>query len=114
MSKFASERDEPRDLHGFEEVLEAARVDSLSPEDMDNYQDMLDAVKIEARKADLYDRQQAEARAAEAEARGEARGEARAEARTKAEMAKALKELGVKPDTISRASGLSKEEIAAL
>ena len=51
MSKFASERDEPRDLHGFEEVLEAARVDSLSPEDMDNYQDMLDAVKIEARKA---------------------------------------------------------------
>ena len=63
MSKFASERDEPRDLHGFEEVLEAARVDTLSPEDMDNYQDMLDAVKIEARKADLYDRQQAEARA---------------------------------------------------
>ena len=43
---------------------------------------------------------------AEAEARGEAKG--------KTEMAKALKELGVPADKISKASGLTTELIAAL
>ena len=69
MSKFANERDEPIDLHGFEEVLEAARVDSLSLEDMDNYQDMLTAVKNEIRSAHQYDIIQAEARGAAEEKR---------------------------------------------
>ena len=51
---------------------------------------------------------------AEGETIGEARGEARGEAKGKTEMAKALKELGVPADKISKASGLSTELIAAL
>lgn len=51
ISKFAAEREVPRELHGFEGVLEAARIDNLSPEDMDNYQNMLAAVKNEIRAA---------------------------------------------------------------
>ena len=95
MSKFANERDMPGDMHGFEAVLEAARVDCLSPEEMDNYQDMLTAVKNEIRSAHLYDIQQAEVRG-------------------KAEVAKALKSLDVPADTIAKASGLSLDEIAKL
>ena len=95
MSKFANERDEPVDMHGFESVLEASRVDSLSSEDMDNYQDMLTAVKNEIRSAHLYDIQQAEARA-------------------RAEMAKAFKALDVPAETIAKATGISLEEIANL
>ena len=99
MSKFATERAEPKELHGFEDVLDAARVDCLSPEEMDNYQDMLDAVRYENRMADLYEKQQAEARG---------------EAKEKVKMAKALKSLDVPVDTISQASGLSIEVIKAL
>ena len=103
MSKFAVERAEPGDLHGFEGVLDAARVDCLSPEEMDNYQYMLDAVKNEIRSAHQYDISQAEAR-----------GEARGEARVRAQMAKALKNLEIPEDKIVLASGLSPEEVAAL
>lgn len=103
MSKFASERAEPKDLHGFEGVLDAARVDCLSPEEMDNYQDMLTAVKNEIRSAHQYDISQAEAR-----------GEARGEVREKVKIVKALKSLDVPADKISQASGLSLEEIAKL
>lgn len=42
---------------------------------------------------------------------GEAKGKAEGRAEGKAEMAKALKELGVPADKISRASGLTPEEI---
>ena len=95
MSKFANEREEPVDMHGFEDVLEASRVDSLSAEEMDNYQDMLTAVKNEIRSAHLYDIQQAKAE-------------------EKLEMAKAFKALDVPAETIAKASGLSLEEIARL
>lgn len=47
-------------------------------------------------------------------AEGETIGEARGEAKGKTEMAKALKELGVPADKISKASGLTIELIAAL
>ena len=99
MSKFANERNIPGDLHGFEAVLEAARVDCLSAEEMDNYQDMLTAVKNEIRSAHLYEIKQAEARGKEEE---------------RIEMAKAFKSLGVPADTIAKASGLSLDEIAKL
>lgn len=103
MSKFASERDEPRDLHGFEDVLEAARVDSLSQEDMDSYQDMLDAVKREARMADLYDRQQAEARMAEAKAEAKAEGAREKQIEIALRM---VKEFGQSPDKAAEMTGL--------
>ena len=111
MSKFANERAEPGDLHGFEDVLDAARVDCLSPEEMDNYQYMLDAVKNEIRSAHQYDIRQAEARG-RAEGKAEGRVEGRAEG--KVEMAKALRTLGIPDDKIAQASGLSLEEVAAL
>ena len=41
-------------------------------------------------------------------------GEARGEARARESMAKKLKELGIKPEDIAKASGLSVEEVAAL
>ena len=47
----------------------------------------------------------------EGEAKGKAEGKAEGRAEGKAEMAKALKELGVPADKISRASGLTPEEI---
>ena len=78
----------------FDRVVEAARLKKVPEnEQMDYFKAMIsDDERLEY----------GEDRYAEGKAEG------------KAEMAKALKELGVKPDTISRASGLSKEEIAAL
>ena len=115
MSKFAKESDVPVDLHGFEDVLEAARIDKLSPEDMDNYQDMLTAVKNEVRSARLYDLQQARKKG---EAIGEARGEARGVAKEKVEsarrIARAMRENGLEVDLITKCTGLPAEEIAAL
>ena len=61
------------------------------------------------------DRQEIYAQAkAEGKAEGLSEGEARGEAKGKAEMAKALKALGIHVDTITQASGLSPEEIAKL
>ena len=74
-------------------------MDCLSPEEMDNYQDMLTAVKNEIRSAHQYDISQAEARG-------------RAEER--AIIAKAMKDLEIPSEKISKASGLSLEEIEAL
>ena len=51
---------------------------------------------------------------AQAKAEGLAEGEAKGEAKGKAEMAKVLKTLDVSADKISKASGLSLEEIASL
>ena len=105
----------PKDLHGFEGVLEAARVDQLSPEDMDNYQDMLTAVKNEMRSARLYDLQQARKKGkAEGEAIGEARGEAKGRVEERSIIAKAMKDLDIPIEKISQASGLSLDEIAKL
>ena len=107
MSKFASERDEPRDLHGFEDVLEAARVDSLSPEEMDNYQDMLTAVKNEIRSAHLYDISQAEAR-------GEARGKAEGAREKQIEIAlRMVNEFGQSPDMAAEMTGLKVSDFIA-
>lgn len=103
ISKFAAEREVPRELHGFEGVLEAARIDNLSPEDMDNYQNMLAAVKNEIRAARLYELSQAR----------EA-GKAEGKAEERATIAKALKDLDLSPDLIAQASGLSIEEVSAL
>ena len=111
MSKFANERDEPSDLHGFEGVLEAARVDSLSREDMDNYQDMLTAVKNEIRSAHLYDISQAETRG-KAEGIAQGRKEGLKESRT--QIARAMLLDGQPAETVSKYTGLSADEIKAL
>ena len=95
MSNFADESDVPVDLHGFEEVLDAARVDSLSPEDMERYNDMVAAIENERRSADLFHYN-----------RGKEDG--------KEEAARAMLADNMPIESIVKYTGLTPEEIAAL
>ena len=95
MSNFADESDVPVNLHGFEEVLDADRVDSLSQEDMERYNDMFAAIENERCSADLFHYN-------------------RGKADEKAAMAKRLRDMGIPVSNIAQASGLTPEEIAAL
>ena len=98
MANFADERDLPGDLHGFEEVLEASRFDTLSPEDMTIYE--LNAAKEhELLSSNMYQYNKGLQEGMEKERLSNARN---------------LKALGVEPDIICQATGLSAEEVAAL
>ncbi|MBQ6556547.1 MAG: hypothetical protein IJL86_03270, partial [Bacteroidales bacterium] len=98
MANFADERDLPGDLHGFEEVLEASRFDTLSPEDMTIYE--LNAAKEhELLSSNMYQYNKGLQEGMEKERLSNARK---------------LKALGVDPDIICEATGLSEEQVADL
>lgn len=102
MSKFADERDLPGDLHGFEEVLEAARIDALSQEDMTIYE--LNAAKEhELLSSNMYQYN-----------RGLKEGMEKGMEKERLSTAKNLKALGVEQDIICQATGLSEEQVAGL
>jgi predicted transposase/invertase (TIGR01784 family) len=106
MANFADERDLPGDLHGFEEVLEASRFDTLSPEDMTIYE--LNAAKEhELLSSNMYQYNKGLQEGME-------KGIEKGIEKERLSNARKLKALGVDPDIICQATGLSAEEVAAL
>ena len=110
MANFADERDLPGDLHGFEEVLEASRFDTLSPEDMTIYE--LNAAKEhELLSSNMY---QYNKGLQEGMEKGMEKGIEQGIEKERLSNARKFKALGIKPDIICQATGLSAEEVAAL
>lgn len=110
MSNFADEKDLPGDLHGFEDVLEASRVDTLSQEDMTIYE--LNAAKEhELLSSNMY---QYNRGLQEGMEKGFEKGIEKGVEQERLSTARKFKALGVKPDIICQATGLSAEEVSAL
>ena len=110
MANFADERDLPGDLHGFEEVLEASRFDTLSPEDMTIYE--LNAAKEhELLSSNMY---QYNKGLQEGMEKGIKQGIEKGIEQERLSNARKFKALGIDPDIICQATGLSAEEVAAL
>ena len=100
MANFADERDLPGDLHGFEEVLEASRFDELNA-----------AKEHELLSSNMY---QYNKGLQEGMEKGIKQGIEKGMEKERLSNARKFKALGVDPDIICEATGLSAEQVADL
>ena len=99
---FADETPIPADLHGFDDVVGDAKLDGLSENEQKDY--------TEAMLEDYI--RYTETLAAREE--GEAEGEAKGRAEGRAEVARNMLAMGMNVDVVTKATGLSEEEVQAL